>query len=91
MCSMSSIRDTAGIFTNGWTDPSCMKFLLLTFFVAIGGYSYLYTIHTKSNGVIPYTAHGAQIPPPPLFFILYAYFRLNEGQVCPEELGKRFS
>ena len=33
------------------------------------------------NGGIPYTAHGAQITPPPLFliFCFYAYFRLGKG------------
>ena len=45
-------------------------------------------------GEIPYTAHGAQIPPPLIFdflFSFYAYFRLSKGYVCPAGLGNRFS
>ncbi len=45
-------------------------------------------------GVIPYTAHGAQITPSLIFFLtcFYAYFRLvrsGKGWVCPAGLGKR--
>ncbi len=38
-------------------------------------------------GGIPYTAHGAQIPPP-LIFYFHAYIRLGKGQICPRELEK---
>ena len=53
-------------------------------------------IFTATSGGIPYTAHGAQIPPTPLLSIFstssscfYAYFRLdlaNKGHKSPAGL-----
>ncbi len=51
--------------------------------------------HFNSNaGGIPYSAHGAQIPPQPPSLIYYFFpccYGLGKGNVCPAGLCKRYS